>query len=70
MSDEPQMDPRDDDGSVCVLCGRPWPGYQNACPCGGFCTWGPALGAGPDSWTIRADGGWEANPPPVDVVAS
>jgi hypothetical protein len=38
--------------SVCVLCGEPWePSIKNRCECGGFCTWGPAKGAQPSSWT-------------------
>ena len=37
--------------SVCVLCGEPWEGIKNRCECGGFCTWGPAKGAQPSSWT-------------------
>jgi hypothetical protein len=37
---------------VCVLCGEPWePPVKNRCECGGFCTWGEAKGAQPDSWT-------------------
>jgi hypothetical protein len=36
---------------VCVICGEPWePAIKNRCECGGFCTWGPAKGAEPDSW--------------------
>jgi len=52
--------------SVCVLCGRPWePEVKNVCECGGFCTWGPAKGADPDSW-IRTEKGWIPRPPPQE----
>lgn len=45
-------------GSVCVLCGRSWePPVKNRCECGGFCTWGHAQGAEPDSW-VKAEGGY------------
>lgn len=50
--------------SVCVLCGEPWePGWKNRCECGGFCTWGRAKGAEPDSW-IKTEGGYVPKPPP------
>jgi hypothetical protein len=48
--------------SVCVLCGAPWePSVKNRCECGGFCTWGPAKGADPDSWIVT-DKGWVPKP--------
>jgi hypothetical protein len=50
--------------TVCVLCGAPWaPAVKNRCECGGFCTWGPAKGAPPSSWT--ADG--QPRPAPISV---
>lgn len=55
--------------TVCVLCGRPWtPKWKNVCECGGFCTWGPAVGADPDSW-INTGNGFVPKPPPEDVQA-
>lgn len=52
---------------ICVLCGRPWvPAVKNRCECGGFCTWGRAMGK-PDSWDVTKDGKWVPKPPPVDT---
>jgi hypothetical protein len=47
---------------VCVLCGEPWAtAVKNRCECGGFCTWGPAVGAKPSSWTSEG----QPQPPPT-----
>lgn len=56
-----------DDQLVCVLCGRPWPMFQNACDCGGFCSWGPAKDAAPDSWIVNPDGSWTPRPVPESI---
>lgn len=54
--------------SVCVLCGEPWlPSVKNRCECGGFCTWGAAKGAPPDSWDVTEEG-WTPKPVPEDVA--
>jgi hypothetical protein len=59
MTEETKPEP------VCVLCGRPWtPGIKNVCECGGFCTWGEAKGAEPDSWEKTAGGGYIPRRPP------
>lgn len=50
--------------SVCVLCGQPWvPGFKSRCECGGFCSWGIAKGAPPDSWDVLSDGSWRPKLP-------
>lgn len=55
------------DDLVCVLCGTKWEPYANRCDtCGGFCTWGPAKGADPDSWIVT-ENGWIPRPPPKDL---
>lgn len=51
--------------SVCILCGTSWVPYLNVCvnpECGGFCTWGSAKDADPDSWIVTNEG-WIPRPP-------
>jgi hypothetical protein len=52
---------------VCVICGTPWePSFKNCCEvCGGFCTWGKAKKADPDSWIVT-DKGWTPKTVPKD----
>lgn len=58
-----EIDIYEDNGTICVLCGKPWlPSIKNRCECGGFCTWGYELGK-PLSWIVQEDGKWILNPP-------